>query len=223
MNRHTPSFFVSVLVHAFLAVLVFGTYKYVVKIGTIKKEERVCVQLNCLSTKQKQEKKELDSKAHKVKKKQKQKKQQKKKKIPPTPKIKPQVKPPIKQEEKTKTISMEEPTQVLVDTKPVDIEIQTNTKTKEEVYKEHHLEKIIELLSENLYYPRSARKRGIEGVVEISFVLDTDANTKEIQIISSQSDILSRAAIKTIHNLSGAFPKPKEDLRLHIPIAYKLK
>ena len=45
----------------------------------------------------------------------------------------------------------------------------------------------------------------------------------DIKIIKSKSDILSRAAMKTIMDLSGKFPKPQKRLTLHVPIGYELK
>ncbi|MEA2098773.1 MAG: TonB family protein [Campylobacterota bacterium] len=90
-------------------------------------------------------------------------------------------------------------------------------------YMDKNIKEIIELLKDNLYYPRSARKRGITGEVIVKFKLCVDAHTSSIEIISSSSKILSRASIKTIENLSGKFPKPKEELLLQIPINYNLK
>lgn len=100
---------------------------------------------------------------------------------------------------------------------------QTPVHTPQEEYVEENLAKIIELLQENLYYPRRARKRGIEGEVVVSFKLSVNAQVSDVKVLSSQSDILSRGAIKTIEDLSFKFPKPKEDLDLSVPIYYKLQ
>jgi protein TonB len=98
-----------------------------------------------------------------------------------------------------------------------------NTKASaEQHYKDENLAKIAQLLQDNLYYPRRARKRGIEGEVKISFTIHTDAKLSDIKVIASSNDILSRAAIKTLENLSGKFPKPVETLTLTVPIAYYL-
>lgn len=90
-------------------------------------------------------------------------------------------------------------------------------------YLEINTQKIAKLLKENLYYPRSARKRNITGEVIIKFTLSMDAKVYDIKIIKSKSDILSRAAMKTIMDLSGKFPKPQKRLTLHVPITYSLK
>ena len=94
--------------------------------------------------------------------------------------------------------------------------------SKEEVYKSNNLSKIAKLLQENLYYPRRARKRGIEGKVVVRFVLQKDATVSNVEVVSSKSAVLSRGAVKTIENLSKKFPKPEEALTLTVPISYYL-
>jgi protein TonB len=96
-------------------------------------------------------------------------------------------------------------------------------KSYKDSYLDSYLKDIITLLRENLYYPRRARKRGIEGIVTVSFTIDTDASLKEIIILDSKSDILSRAAKRTLEELSGVLPKPKEKIRVKLPIKYNLK
>jgi protein TonB len=94
--------------------------------------------------------------------------------------------------------------------------------TAQKMYVKENLAEIIELLRENLYYPRRARKRGIEGEVIVSFKLSTTAEVSDVKVISSKNDILSRGAIRTIEDLSFKFPKPSEELDLKVPIFYKL-
>jgi len=110
----------------------------------------------------------------------------------------------------------------LVVVKECNTTIQTPQISLQKEYVDNHLEKIATLLHDNLYYPRRARKRGIVGVVMVHFLINKDATVSQLQVISSSSEILSRAAIKTIEDLSGKFPKPKEKLFLKIPIKYAL-
>lgn len=93
---------------------------------------------------------------------------------------------------------------------------------KADDYIEINMQKISQLLKENLYYPISARKRNITGSVKVSFTLGIDAKVYNIKIVESESDILSRAAIKTIEDLSTKFPKPTKELILSVPINYNL-
>lgn len=139
------------------------------------------------------------------------------------------------------TIKMPEPTkdngiQILQNTTKKET-IPTHTDTKESsdmfqskkepsLYSDDYLalnkDSIYTLIKENLYYPLSARKRGIEGLVVLKFILTKRAEVCNVQVIESSSDILSNAAIKTIEELSKKFPSPKEDITITLPIEYKL-
>jgi len=122
----------------------------------------------------------------------------------------------VKKVEVEKSVKIETP-------KPPKKIIPKKVKSAKEEYVEKNLQKIVQLLQENLYYPRRARKRGVQGDVVVAFKLLRDATVINIKVLSSQSDILSRAAIKTVEHLSMEFPKPKEDLLLTIPISYRLQ
>ncbi len=92
----------------------------------------------------------------------------------------------------------------------------------EDRYINRHLAEIVQLLQENLYYPRRARKQGVEGKVVVKFTLTQDAEVIDSKILSSSDEILSRGALRTLENLSGEFPKPDEKLILTVPISYSL-
>ncbi len=117
----------------------------------------------------------------------------------------------IKKQEADKEPIIEEKTQEQEQNELVNEYLQINT------------QRITKLLQENLYYPRSARKRNITGEVIVKFTLRCNAEVLDIEVIESKSDILSRAAVKTIKNLSGKFPKPQHDITLHVPILYALR
>lgn len=89
-------------------------------------------------------------------------------------------------------------------------------------YLEVNTQKISQLIRENLYYPMAARKRNITGRVSVKFTLCSDGKVSDLETIDSSSDILSRAALKTIEELSGKFPKPGNNITLTIPIEYSL-
>jgi len=101
---------------------------------------------------------------------------------------------------------------------------QTEAKTSpQDAYINEHLQEIVRLLQENLYYPRSARKRGIEGEVIVKFRLLKSGKVDSIEILSSEHSILSSGARETIESLSEKFPKPDETLELRVPIGYSLR
>ncbi len=94
--------------------------------------------------------------------------------------------------------------------------------TPEDAYIKAHISEIMALLRKNLYYPRMARKRGIEGKVLVRFELLQNGEIRNIEVVESERDILARAAVTTIERLEGKFPLPDETLVLNVPIMYQL-
>jgi len=231
MNRYINSFSISILLHILLACILIFSYT-TIQIKPNKKEKTIKIRLSSIVNKKqnipsvpkiettKPMKKPIKKIKSKIKHKVKKQKIVKKKII----KIK---KTPIKKKiDKVKKLESLKPKVITLPTKPkitkkvVEVVKKVNL---EKEYIDENMAKIIELLKENLYYPRSARKRGITGKVIVKFRLNKDSSIDGIKIVSSHSDILSRSAIKTIKNLSFIFPKPKRELLLQLPINYNLK
>ncbi|MBU1659748.1 TonB family protein [bacterium] len=120
--------------------------------------------------------------------------------------------------ESNQTIVSQKQIQAPVQEKPVAQKVSPEIK-----YIDEHITEITKLLEDNLYYPRAARKRGIVGNVIVKFKLSQDGSASFIKVVASKDEILSRAAIKTIEDLSGKFPKPNEDIVIKVPIDYDLK
>ena len=228
MIRHTPSFLISIIIHSLLLVAFFYSYKYVSSLSSEKNDEKVCLKLTCIVEKHEEhvQKKPVVKKVipKVIKPKIEKPKKEVVKKIIPKPLTVPVVKEIVEPEPEIEPVVVyvetieEEVTEVL----PIESQ-EEQAIAQEEQYMDEHIQEIVRLLSENLYYPRSARKRGVVGEVIVKFCLATDATVSSIEVISSQSEILSRAAKKTIEDLSGEFPKPPEELVLHVPINYELK
>jgi len=257
MIRHSSSFFISLVIHIILLVLVIITYKTYYSTKKEVCETRICVELRALESKKDIKKPIVKHKKIKQKKKLKKKPKEKKKikkikkikklkekkkkfvtKVPKVPIVKEIIEPKIiKEEVIKKTITETQIKEPAVVKEPEVVIVKPKKKTKQELDNERKIEKeritkvyvnlntqkISKLLKENLYYPRSARKRGITGKIMVKFRLKTNASIENIVVINSNSEILSRAAIKTIKKLSGKFPKPQEDIDLHVPIGYSLK
>ena len=246
MIRHSSSLFVSLVFHVFLAFSIFLLYTtlWLPKPKKQVQERRIKVQLCNIKipkavvekkvqevpkpfpkTIQKKEVKELPIIRKKA---------IKKKKIIEKPKPKPKPKPKIiEKKEPIKQIKKEiqpisKPTPEIEKTieKVLPIEnketLQEKNTRLEKNYLNEHIQEITRLLQENLYYPRSARKRGIVGDVSIAFTLSVSGKIHSIKILNSKHEILSRAALQTIENISGELPSPQEELTLHVPINYRL-
>lgn len=87
------------------------------------------------------------------------------------------------------------------------------------------MSRIVSCLRSNLYYPNQARARGQQGIVVVSFEIDTGGRAGNIKVVktSTDSELLKKAAVTTVQNASKTFPKPKGKVRVVVPIEFKLK
>jgi protein TonB len=219
MVRHSNSLLISLFIHTSLFLILFFAWK---SYSEVKEEEqkKICLKLctvelskNTIEPKEAQKAEGvIQKKPTEIKKAQEVKEEKKtEKKIEAAVEVK-----QIKDEVIADVVS-EKPIEIQ---KPiVEQKIAQNIQNE---YDEINKQKIAELIKENLYYPINARKRNITGLVKVSFTLGVDAKVCNIKIIESDSDILSRAATKTIEDLSTKFPKPPKELTLSIPINYNL-
>ena len=244
MINHSKSLFFSLFIHLLLFGGLFFLYTEYLPKKIAFKEKRICINLQSIkkeSTKTvhkkvcqpvKKEKKRVHKKKiykkvyKKAPKRVKKKQEIKKKKIVHVAEIKKklEIKAVVQEVQKEQEI-------LTAQTQPLPLSVskespatkECKSVNKEKVYIQNNLNKIVLLIKENLYYPRRARKRGIQGTIVVKFFLHKDGTVSHTQVLSSKSDILSRAAMKTINNLSGKFPKPSEELTLSVPINYELR
>lgn len=213
MIRHTSSLFISIALHAVLLFTILFTWS---DYSSEKKEaaaKSICIELCDVVNE-----KEIQKPKKEVKKFQKQEPQ----KIEIENVNEVPLKKEIAEEQKQKE---PEKTQEEIEEKKIKRSLEEQKLKQEKLQKEYlevNTQTIAELLQENLYYPRSARKKNITGKIIVKFTLGVDSRVYDIVVVESNSDILSRAAIKTISDLSGSFPKPKSELTLLVPIGYRL-
>uniref|UniRef100_A0A7V4JPH1 Energy transducer TonB n=1 Tax=Thermodesulfobacterium geofontis TaxID=1295609 RepID=A0A7V4JPH1_9BACT len=82
---------------------------------------------------------------------------------------------------------------------------------------------ISQIIQNNITYPYIARKMGWEGKVLISFVLTKDGKINFLTVEKSSGyKVLDENAIDTIIKVSKYFPIPPLDVKIKIPISYKL-
>jgi protein TonB len=82
-------------------------------------------------------------------------------------------------------------------------------------------------IANNILYPPLARRKGIEGVVLVGFLLTNNGLLRDIRLIEpSGYEILNRAAITTINSASPFLPFPesidKKELWLKLALSFKL-
>ncbi len=140
---------------------------------------------------------------------------------------KPPKKQPLKVEEpkKIEPIEVAEITsdEVMEITEEPILPVKPIQKSIEERYLDEHLQIIAQLLRKNLYYPKRARKRHIEGEVVVVFELLKNGDIGAMHVKQSSRKILNNAAIRTIKKLSGKVPKPPQNITIEIPIQFRLK
>ena len=82
---------------------------------------------------------------------------------------------------------------------------------------------ISKIIQNNITYPYIARKMGWEGRVIVSFILTKEGKINFLTVEKSSGyDVLDKNAIKTIKKVSKYFPLPPHDVKISIPILYKL-
>lgn len=230
MIKYGNPLLISLFVHATLFSILFFIYKNSLDSKKIE-EEMLCIKLCSIAqSKETAEKKESQEPKPVVQEKQIEPKKVKKAEIPKEIAEKKKetadevvdIKPSLVKQTEKEVVA--EPKPEVKEKPPVQTVDDTlmSKKAPQEEYIEINMQKIAQLLEENLYYPMSARKRNITGLVKVSFTLGVDAKVDNIKIIESGSDILSRAAVKTIEDLSTKFPKPTKELTLSVPINYNL-
>lgn len=97
-------------------------------------------------------------------------------------------------------------------------------KELEEEFLKGKLEIISGIIKQNIAYPLLARKLGMEGRVVISFLLTKDGHIKDIKVEESSGyKILDDNAVSTLRKVEKLIPKPPVDVRIKIPIIYKLE
>lgn len=228
MNKYIKSLLLSLLIHSLLVAAVLYAYEKRDKLLSNDKEpKKIVLHLASLQTESKKADivKKNPSQPHK--KRVLKKKRPHLKKIPKIKKIEKRRK--IKKQESVKPVEKKQQTQKRVvhatvkKSKTGALKKRVVTKeSQKQKYIDLHLHEIVTLLQNNLYYPRRARERGIEGEVVVSFTLQKSGEVTGLVVLSSTKDILSRAAIKTLKDLSGKFPKPAEKIKLKLPIKYIL-
>ena len=87
-------------------------------------------------------------------------------------------------------------------------------------------EKFMEFLANNIQYPSDARKNGIQGMVAVSFVIETDGSLSEFTNLRSPREDLYQEAVRVL-KLAPKFKPGKKDgqevrVKYTLPVKFKL-
>jgi protein TonB len=126
----------------------------------------------------------------------------------PTPKPKP--KPLIAE---TKPVTPPEETQVA--TQPAPTRIQPKVNLREE-----YLSKLLAMIEAKKHYPTIARRRNLEGKIEVRFNLLCDGKISKLSITGAHS-LLRKAAGKAI-DAAQPLPEPPSQVECPIPVHYAM-
>ena len=85
-----------------------------------------------------------------------------------------------------------------------------------------YLKLVLQEVEKNKFYPLIARRMGIEGKVKLKIVIGKCGELLSVSVLSSDSEILKRAAVKTLKKCHFP-PPPGGKFETELTIHYKLK
>lgn len=91
-----------------------------------------------------------------------------------------------------------------------------------------YLDRLWGALERSKFYPRQARRKGLQGLVQIRFRVLRDGSFGDLEVVrGSGSRLLDEAAVQTVNKVSGTVPFPrdlsKSALVVNLPIACRLQ
>lgn len=137
----------------------------------------------------------------------------------PVPEVKPQPKPPeppkprppepkpvepkvVKKAVPEEVARPSEPEPVL-DSAPAPVEVAGDPRQQEQA-RGHYLGQLLAHIEEHKFYPRAARRRGLQGVIQVSFVLHDNGQISDVLVEDGQ-EVLRKAAEEAVR---AALPLP---------------
>ncbi len=94
--------------------------------------------------------------------------------------------------------------------------------------KNAYLAELLQAIESRKFYPKIAKRRGMEGVVKVRFVLQKDGRIEKIAVAEGSGyGVLDRAALKTVASIGAFKPIPealkKERWEIVVPIRYQIE
>ncbi len=88
--------------------------------------------------------------------------------------------------------------------------------------RENYLRFVLQEVEKNKFYPLIARRMGIEGRVKLKIVIGSKGELLSVSFLSSDSEILKKAAVKTLKKCHFP-PPPRGKFETDLTIRYKLE
>lgn len=86
---------------------------------------------------------------------------------------------------------------------------------------------LIDYLAHNIRYPRSAEKKGAQGRVIVSFVVERDGSISDIEVKKSVEPSLDREAMRVVAGMPRWIPGKRQGkavrVRYTIPVTFRLQ
>lgn len=111
---------------------------------------------------------------------------------------------------------------------------QTTKENKEKVYEKCEvlpeypggIQAMMKFIGENQKYPEEAVKRGEQGRVVVSFVVEKDGSLTDIEVTKHATPTLDAAAVETVKKMPkwkpGTHKGKKVRVQFALPISYKI-
>jgi TonB family protein len=88
-----------------------------------------------------------------------------------------------------------------------------------EAKKQIFLADLIKRINSNKSYPHTARRRSVEGTVEVEFIIQADGNVKDIKLISGKR-VFKESVLQAIKR---SFPVNTDGVSFNFPKKFKIK
>lgn len=86
---------------------------------------------------------------------------------------------------------------------------------------------MMEFLGNNIVYPDSCKAEGIQGVVFLSFVIDEEGKVKDLEVLRTPDDRLSKNAMEVVKKMPKWTPGKQDGkpvkVQYNLPISYRLQ
>lgn len=87
---------------------------------------------------------------------------------------------------------------------------------------------LTQFLSENIKYPKSAEKKGIEGIVVLQFIVEKSGEISNVKVLKSVDKALDNEAVRVVKSMEHFIPGYNEDhapvrVLFTLPVNFKLK